>query len=79
MLYFVNSGIGGGVVLGGKLIHGTNFCAAELGHTKVSLGGPVCQCGGTGCVEAYSSGLALQKEAQRLHAGEELGWAFAMG
>ncbi|XP_071792894.1 bifunctional UDP-N-acetylglucosamine 2-epimerase/N-acetylmannosamine kinase-like isoform X2 [Asterias amurensis] len=67
------TGIGGGVVLGGKLIHGTNFCAAELGHTKVSLGGPVCQCGGTGCVEAYSSGLALQKEAQRLHADGALG------
>ncbi|XP_022091734.1 bifunctional UDP-N-acetylglucosamine 2-epimerase/N-acetylmannosamine kinase-like isoform X1 [Acanthaster planci] len=62
------TGIGGGIVLGGKLIHGTEFCAAELGHTKVSLGGPTCQCGGTGCVEAYSSGLALQQEALRLYA-----------
>ncbi|KAJ8377847.1 hypothetical protein AAFF_G00250790 [Aldrovandia affinis] len=61
------TGIGGGVVQHNELIHGSTFCAAELGHIVVSLDGPECSCGGRGCVEAYASGLALQREAKRLH------------
>ncbi|XP_072177167.1 bifunctional UDP-N-acetylglucosamine 2-epimerase/N-acetylmannosamine kinase-like [Diadema setosum] len=66
------TGIGGGVILDKHLVHGTNFCAGELGHMKVSLDGPSCQCGSNGCVEAYSSGLALQREAVKLHQAGEL-------
>ncbi|XP_030841746.1 bifunctional UDP-N-acetylglucosamine 2-epimerase/N-acetylmannosamine kinase isoform X1 [Strongylocentrotus purpuratus] len=66
------TGIGGGIVLDKRLIHGTNFCAAELGHIKVSLDGPACQCGSHGCVEAYSSGMALKREAMKLHEAGEL-------
>ncbi|KAJ8382336.1 hypothetical protein SKAU_G00031140 [Synaphobranchus kaupii] len=61
------TGIGGGIVQHGELIHGSNFCAAELGHITVSLDGPECKCGSRGCVEAYASGLALQREAKKLH------------
>ncbi|KAJ8247421.1 hypothetical protein GJAV_G00246200 [Gymnothorax javanicus] len=61
------TGIGGGIVQDGELIHGSSFCAAELGHIMVSLDGPDCACGGRGCVEAYASGLALQREAKKLH------------
>ncbi|XP_026990482.1 bifunctional UDP-N-acetylglucosamine 2-epimerase/N-acetylmannosamine kinase isoform X1 [Tachysurus fulvidraco] len=61
------TGIGGGVIQHGELIHGSTFCAAELGHIMVSLEGPDCSCGSRGCVEAYASGLALQREAKRLH------------
>ncbi|XP_059192730.1 bifunctional UDP-N-acetylglucosamine 2-epimerase/N-acetylmannosamine kinase isoform X2 [Centropristis striata] len=61
------TGIGGGIIHHNELIHGTTFCAAELGHIMVSLEGPECSCGSRGCIEAYSSGMALQKEAKRLH------------
>ncbi|KAG7313818.1 hypothetical protein KOW79_022314 [Hemibagrus wyckioides] len=55
------------IIQHGELIHGSTFCAAELGHIMVSLDGPECSCGSRGCVEAYASGLALQREAKRLH------------
>ncbi|XP_017281164.1 bifunctional UDP-N-acetylglucosamine 2-epimerase/N-acetylmannosamine kinase [Kryptolebias marmoratus] len=61
------TGIGGGIIHQNELIHGSTFCAAELGHIKVSLEGPECSCGSHGCIEAYASGLALQREAKRLH------------
>ncbi|XP_022537437.2 bifunctional UDP-N-acetylglucosamine 2-epimerase/N-acetylmannosamine kinase isoform X2 [Astyanax mexicanus] len=61
------TGIGGGIIQHGELIHGSTFCAAELGHIQVSLDGPECSCGSQGCIEAFSSGLALQREAKRLH------------
>uniref|UniRef100_A0A8C2G7G9 Bifunctional UDP-N-acetylglucosamine 2-epimerase/N-acetylmannosamine kinase n=1 Tax=Cyprinus carpio TaxID=7962 RepID=A0A8C2G7G9_CYPCA len=61
------TGIGGGIIQHNELIHGSTFCAAELGHIVVSLEGPECMCGSHGCIEAYSSGLALQREAKRLH------------
>ena len=63
------SGIGGGYIHEGKLLHGSNFCAAEFGHTKVSMDGPECLCGGRGCLESYSSGGALQAEAKKLMEG----------
>uniref|UniRef100_A0A8C8FH92 Bifunctional UDP-N-acetylglucosamine 2-epimerase/N-acetylmannosamine kinase n=3 Tax=Oncorhynchus tshawytscha TaxID=74940 RepID=A0A8C8FH92_ONCTS len=65
------TGIGGGIIQHNELIHGSTFCAAELGHIMVSLDGPECMCGSRGCIEAYASGMALQKEAKRLH-DEEL-------
>ncbi|XP_035280797.1 bifunctional UDP-N-acetylglucosamine 2-epimerase/N-acetylmannosamine kinase-like isoform X1 [Anguilla anguilla] len=61
------TGIGGGIIQHGELIHGSTFCAAELGHITVSLDGPECKCGSRGCVEAFASGLALQHEAKKLH------------
>lgn len=64
------AGIGGGIIHHNELVHGSTFCAAELGHIMVSLEGPECSCGSRGCIEAYASGMALQKEAKRLHDGE---------
>ncbi|KAG8014437.1 Bifunctional UDP-N-acetylglucosamine 2-epimerase/N-acetylmannosamine kinase [Nibea albiflora] len=60
-------GIGGGIIHHNELVHGSTFCAAELGHIMVSLEGPECSCGSRGCIEAYASGMALQKEAKRLY------------
>uniref|UniRef100_I3M5E0 Glucosamine (UDP-N-acetyl)-2-epimerase/N-acetylmannosamine kinase n=5 Tax=Rodentia TaxID=9989 RepID=I3M5E0_ICTTR len=60
-------GIGGGIIHQHELIHGSSFCAAELGHLVVSLDGPDCSCGSHGCIEAYASGMALQREAKKLH------------
>lgn len=62
-------GIGGGIIHHNELVHGSTFCAAELGHIMVSLDGPECSCGSRGCIEAYASGMALQKEAKRLNDG----------
>ncbi|NXA54830.1 GLCNE kinase, partial [Nothocercus julius] len=61
------TGIGGGIVHQHELIHGSSFCAAELGHIVVSLDGPECLCGSQGCIEAFASGIALQREAKKLH------------
>uniref|UniRef100_A0A667WKS3 Glucosamine (UDP-N-acetyl)-2-epimerase/N-acetylmannosamine kinase n=1 Tax=Myripristis murdjan TaxID=586833 RepID=A0A667WKS3_9TELE len=61
------TGIGGGIIQHHELVHGSTFCAAELGHIMVSLDGPECMCGSRGCIEAYASGMALQREAKRLH------------
>ncbi|XP_009082297.1 PREDICTED: bifunctional UDP-N-acetylglucosamine 2-epimerase/N-acetylmannosamine kinase isoform X2 [Acanthisitta chloris] len=61
------TGIGGGIIHQHELIHGSSFCAAELGHIVVSLEGPECLCGSQGCIEAYASGIALQREAKKLH------------
>eukprot|EP00064_Thunnus_orientalis_P019180 superscaffoldBa00004681_g19294 len=63
------TGIGGGIIHHNELVHGSTFCAAELGHIMVSLEGPECSCGSRGCIEAYASGMALQREAKRLHDG----------
>uniref|UniRef100_A0A8C6UPV0 Glucosamine (UDP-N-acetyl)-2-epimerase/N-acetylmannosamine kinase n=1 Tax=Neogobius melanostomus TaxID=47308 RepID=A0A8C6UPV0_9GOBI len=60
------TGIGGGIIHNNELIHGSTFCGAELGHIMVSLEGPECSCGSHGCIEAYASGKALQREAKRL-------------
>ncbi|XP_034543415.1 bifunctional UDP-N-acetylglucosamine 2-epimerase/N-acetylmannosamine kinase-like [Notolabrus celidotus] len=65
------TGVGGGIIHQNELVHGSTFCAAELGHIVVSMDGPDCPCGSRGCIESYASGLALQKEAKRLH-DEEL-------
>ncbi|XP_069093756.1 bifunctional UDP-N-acetylglucosamine 2-epimerase/N-acetylmannosamine kinase isoform X3 [Pleurodeles waltl] len=61
------TGIGGGIVHQHELIHGSSFCAGELGHVVVSFDGPDCSCGSRGCIEAYASGIALQREAKKLH------------
>ncbi|XP_078419718.1 bifunctional UDP-N-acetylglucosamine 2-epimerase/N-acetylmannosamine kinase [Cetorhinus maximus] len=61
------TGIGGGIIHNNELIHGSTFCAAEFGHIMVSMDGPECTCGSKGCMEAYASGIALQREAKRLH------------
>lgn len=60
----VEHGVGLGIVLGGKLYGGTRGCGAEFGHSKVHLGGALCQCGQRGCLEAYVGDYALLREAQ---------------
>src|SRR6266498_2086444 len=55
----VGRGLGIGVIAGGRLLRGLSSSAGEWGHTKVSIGGPACQCGGRGCLEAYVGGDAI--------------------
>lgn len=55
----LGTGIGGGLVLDGKLYRGATGAAGELGHTIVDLEGPPCPCGGRGCLEVLASGSAI--------------------
>lgn len=57
--YAIGTGIGGGVVLNGKLHLGLGGTAGELGHQVVELNGLPCGCGGRGCLEMYASGPAI--------------------
>jgi glucokinase len=66
VLLTVGTGLGGGVVLGGKLLHGAAGFAAELGHVRVVPNGVRCGCGNRGCWEQYASGRALVREARDL-------------
>lgn len=55
----LGTGVGGGIVIGGKLYSGFNYSGAELGHTVIEFGGRPCTCGRHGCFEAYSSATGL--------------------
>jgi glucokinase len=59
----IGTGIGGGIVLDGKVYHGASDVAAEFGHTTIDLNGRRCKCGNYGCLEAYSSGPAIAARA----------------
>ena len=51
----VGTGIGGGVIVDGKIFHGYSSSAGELGHMIINFDGPECACGNRGCIEAYCS------------------------
>jgi len=55
----VGSGLGGGIISGGRLITGGDWYAAELGHLSIEPNGIVCACGGHGCAETFASGPGL--------------------
>lgn len=59
----VSTGVGGGLVLGGRALAGSTGNAGHIGHASVDPAGPLCVCGGTGCLEAISSGLSIAKWA----------------
>jgi glucokinase len=52
----IGTGIGGGIIIDGKLFHGASDCAGEIGHTTIDTEGRRCKCGNYGCLEAYASG-----------------------
>jgi glucokinase len=60
----VGTGIGGGIVSGGRLLRGAHGFAAEIGHVIVEPGGPWCGCGNRGCWEQVASGQALDRAAR---------------
>lgn len=59
----VSTGVGGGLVLGGRRIDGASGNAGHIGHVVVDPGGPVCRCGGRGCLEAVARGPAIALDA----------------
>jgi len=67
----VSTGIGGGIIINGKLYLGSSGSAGEIGHATVDVNGPGCDCGNTGCLEVLASGTAVAREAiRRISRGE---------
>jgi glucokinase len=68
----IGTGIGGGIILDGRLYHGASDCAGEIGHTTIEINGRRCACGNYGCLEAYASGPAIARRAlEAVEAGAE--------
>jgi glucokinase len=67
----IGTGIGGGIVVNGRLYHGSSDSAGEIGHTTVEVNGRRCKCGNYGCLEAYASGPAIARRAvEAIEAGQ---------
>ena len=67
----VSSGVGGGIILDGRLYRGATGAAGEVGHMVLDEEGPLCGCGRRGCLEALSSGTAIAARAAALAAEGE--------
>jgi len=68
----ISTGIGSGIIIDGRLLHGVQGLAPELGHTTVIPNGPLCGCGHRGHLEAVASGPAIARWAQQaLDNGQE--------
>jgi len=67
----IGTGIGGGLILDGKLYHGASDIAGEIGHTTIDSTGRRCKCGNYGCLEAYASGPAIAVRAREVLEGAE--------
>ncbi len=67
----LGTGVGGGIILDGRVWHGEDGMAAEVGHTTVNPDGPQCKCGNTGCLEVYASATGIVSEVRRRLKREE--------
>ena len=65
ILVTLGTGVGGGIVIDGKLFEGNKSAGAEIGHMVIEKGGEPCSCGRRGCLEAYSSAVALKRITKR--------------
>jgi predicted NBD/HSP70 family sugar kinase len=65
------TGVGAGLVLGGRLYHGFTGTAGELGHLTIDESGPVCRCGNRGCLETFAGAEAVLEPLRRRH-GDDL-------
>lgn len=77
----LGTGVGGGIIIDGKIYTGFNFCGAELGHNVLVYNGRQCGCGRKGCFEAYSSATALinmTRESMEEHKDSKM-WEIAGG
>jgi glucokinase len=72
ILLTLGTGIGGGIISGGRILRGFVGMAGELGHTTVIPGGNPCGCGNRGCLEKHASATAVSAMAQMMHLGADL-------
>ena len=61
----LGTGVGGGAIIDGKMLTGSNYAGAELGHTVIDINGQMCSCGRQGCFEAYASATALIRQTKQ--------------
>lgn len=61
----LGTGVGGGIIINGKIYGGFNFAGAELGHIVIDVDGELCTCGRHGCWEAYASATALIRQSRQ--------------
>jgi glucokinase len=64
LMITVGTGVGGGIINDGRLLHGGFGVAAEIGHIGLVPGGQLCGCGNSGCLESYGSGTALVRHTR---------------
>ncbi len=70
--FTLGTGIGGGIVVDGRLLHGASDVAAEIGHITIETNGRRCGCGNDGCLEAYASGPAIARRTiEAIESGAE--------
>jgi glucokinase len=72
VLLTLGTGIGGGIISGGRVLRGYVGMAGELGHTTVVPNGNPCGCGNRGCLEKHASATAVTAMARLMHLGEDL-------
>lgn len=61
----LGTGVGGGIIIDGKIYSGSNYAGGELGHTVIQMDGQTCTCGRNGCFEAYASATALIRQTKQ--------------
>jgi len=61
----LGTGVGGGIIIEGKLYRGRGFAAGEIGHIPINENGPSCNCGGRACLEAYIGNNIILREAKK--------------
>ncbi len=70
----LGTGVGGGIVIEGRILHGTEGMGGEVGHMVINPEGPPCGCGGKGCLEVYASGSGIKRMAlEAIETGEGCG------
>lgn len=62
----IGTGVGGGIIINGKIHHGANYSAAEIGHIIIHPGGRQCGCGNKGCMEQYASVTGMMMTAKQI-------------
>ena len=72
VLLTLGTGIGGGIIIGGRVLHGQLGMAGELGHLTVVPNGNPCGCGNRGCVEKHASATAISAMARLIGLGHDL-------
>jgi glucokinase len=72
VLLTLGTGIGGGIISGGRILHGAQGMAAELGHITISPNGNPCGCGNRGCVEKHASATAIAAMGRLMNLGASL-------
>lgn len=77
MMLTLGTGVGGSIILDGKLFHGGQDRGTELGHAMIARGGELCACGHRGCIETLCSATALKKLAIKA-CSEEKGMIYAL-